>query len=150
MNAMPKSVTLTIDGQEVTVPEGTTILEAARGLEPALRRFSGATDEEGREETVECLERHLADGRDDHAGHRGRLRRPDVVPLRVLDADLREAGQHLGGVHALGDGADAHGLADLRDRAHQAAVDVVVRHVVHELPVELQEVHGKVLQEDER
>lgn len=32
MNAMPKSVTLTIDGQEVTVPEGTTILEAARGL----------------------------------------------------------------------------------------------------------------------
>jgi NADH dehydrogenase/NADH:ubiquinone oxidoreductase subunit G len=32
MNEMPKSVTLTIDGQAVTVPEGTTILEAARGL----------------------------------------------------------------------------------------------------------------------
>lgn len=32
MNETPKSVTLTIDGHEVTVPEGTTILDAAREL----------------------------------------------------------------------------------------------------------------------
>jgi NADH dehydrogenase/NADH:ubiquinone oxidoreductase subunit G len=32
MNEMPKPVTLTLDGQEVTVPEGTTLLEAARQL----------------------------------------------------------------------------------------------------------------------
>lgn len=32
MTDQPKTVTLTIDGEEVTVPEGTTILEAARQL----------------------------------------------------------------------------------------------------------------------
>lgn len=33
MNEMPKSVTLTLDGQEVTVPEGTILLDAARQLD---------------------------------------------------------------------------------------------------------------------
>lgn len=81
---------------------------------------------------------------------RNGLGRADVVALGILDADVGQPGQYLGGVDPLGHGADAHALADLRDRLDHAAVDVVARDVVHELPVDLQEIDRQVLQEDER
>ena len=78
-----------------------------------------------------------------------RLRRRDIVPLRILDADVGEPRQHLRGIDAFGDRADPHRLTDLRDGLDQSAIDPVVRHVVHELPVDLQEVDRQVLQEYE-
>ncbi len=78
------------------------------------------------------------------------LRLRNVVTLRVFDADVGKTRQHVGRVDAFGDGVDAHGLADLCDGLDEPAVDTVVRDVVHELTVDLQEVDRQVLQEDER
>src|ERR1700732_4212581 len=80
----------------------------------------------------------------------GRAGCGDVKPLRVTDSQSTELGQHLRRLHPLGDGLDAHGLADLADRLDHASIDSVVRDVFHELSVNLEIVDRQRLQIHER
>src|SRR5206468_1490401 len=67
-------------------------------------------------------------------------------PLGVVDADLPQDLQGGAVLDRLGDGADAHHLADLVDRLDQGPLHRAPHHVAHEGAVDLQEVDLQVLE----
>src|SRR5260221_13805351 len=72
--------------------------------------------------------------------------RREVETLAEGDAELRKLARYVLAFHVLGDGLQAEAGADLVDRFHQRVVEVVLGDALHEEPVDLDAVHGEVLE----
>src|SRR6478672_1221483 len=79
-----------------------------------------------------------------------RARRRQVEALPQQDADLHQLPRDLLGLHVLGDGLQPEAGADAVDRLHQRIVQVALGHALHEETVDLDAVHGEVLEVVER
>src|SRR4051812_18136422 len=102
----------------------------------STRRYSSSIPSVNAGSSVPCVgmsgfyAEHVLDG----------ARLGEMEALDVVDTDLLENLQHLGALDFLGDGGHLHRPADLRDGLDHAPVDDVGRHVLGEMPVDLEKV----------
>src|SRR5437762_4196164 len=79
-----------------------------------------------------------------------RLRLFDAVALRVVDADLAQALQDLIVLDEFRDRLLFHHVADVIDRLDHRTVDRIDQHISYEAAIDLEKVHGQMLQITER